>query len=134
MKRNQISSVATLVLVTVFFAATAHAELPAAAYDSLRKEANEALIIEVTNVQTNNDGSTTLVRLQANILHVERSRTGLKKGEVVTIEYAHTPGRIGPRPVPVLEKGVYPAFLHRGNGSSLNPAAHGLSFTMTPAQ
>jgi hypothetical protein len=115
------------------------AELPPGSYDSLRVSAPEAVVIEVVAVtrRPGTQGATT-VTLQAKVLTVERSNTGLKKGDVVSIRYLQIAqnGFVGPRPVPLLEKGaVYPAFLRKEPQSKMyEPAAYGESFRLTPEQ
>src|SRR5580692_11370075 len=106
-------------LVTVFvvlsFAASVHAELPPGAYNTLRIDAEEAVTIEVTSVKIALMGGDKSLTVEAKVLGVERSKSGLKKGDSVTIRYdipAKPP--IGPAPPPVLEKdSVYPAFLNK---------------------
>lgn len=119
--------------------ARVRAELPPGSYDNLRLNAPEALVIEVMNVgrklSTQNG---TAVIVQAKVLTVERSKTGLKKGDLISIHYTRMEqsGVVGPRQVPLLEKGgIYPAFLQKGTkGKIYAPAAYGDSFKMTPEE
>jgi hypothetical protein len=117
----------------------AKAELPPGSYDKLRKGAGEMLVIEIMTVQQKAiSGNKIEVTLQAKILRVEQSRTGLKPGVQMVISYSEFDPKAnrpaGARPVPILERGgVYPAFLNRANnGKSYEPAAYGESFRMMP--
>lgn len=113
------------------------AELPPGSYDRLRAVAPEALVIEVVNVGRKlGDQGRTAVIMQAKVLTVERSKTGLKKGDIISIHYTRIEqlGVVGPRQVPLLEKGgIYPAFLQKGDKDKVyEPTAYGESFKMTP--
>jgi hypothetical protein len=121
----------------VGLATVGRAELPPGSYDKLKVDADSAATILVNSVKTAqaNDGKN--VTIEAKVLGVERSKSGLKKGEFITITYfVRDPGKpfAGPRPIPLLEKDtVYPAFLVPGsNQRTFEPAAHGESFKMTP--
>jgi hypothetical protein len=123
----------------------AKAELPPGSYDKLRKGAGEMLVIEIIGVKQRTVPNYQIeVTLQAKVLKVEQSLTGLKPGAEVVISYTERdlvnrplsagPPPTGARPVPILERGsVYPAFLNRAsNGKSYEPAAYGESFRMMP--
>lgn len=123
----------------VCLAKNAHAELPPGSYDALRKKAKEAVIIQVTAVEKQPVKAGIIkVTLKAKILHVERSKTNLKKMQTIVIKYTHIDPRkvrfVGARPVPLLKQGeVYPAFLNPAKqGKFYQPAAYGESFRMTP--
>ena len=118
----------------------ARAELPPGSYDALRRDAEEALIIEVEAVHTKEvRAGMTNVMVEARVVAVERSRAGLKKHGKLTIRYESvdraklaTP-MAGPRTLPVLRKGEsYPAFLKDMGKGEFEPAAYGESFAMTP--
>lgn len=122
---------ALLCLMTV--AGLTYAELPPGSYDKLRAEADDALVIQVTGVNVDTKSTAREVTVQAKVLGVERSKSGLKKGDNITFNYRISTVQVpGPRPIPLLVKGdVYPAFL-KTMGKSLEPAAYGESFKMTP--
>lgn len=122
-----------LLLITVL-AAPAYAELPPGSYDTLRIEAQEALILQVESAKTQDRGTRIAVVLTAKVLTVERSKAGLKKGGTITIRYETIKGQAppGPRPLSILKTGeVYPAFLNKA-ADGFEPAAYGESFKMTP--
>lgn len=109
--------------------AFASAELPPGSYDQLRREAEEAVVIQVTSVRVERNGDYKQVTLGARVLRVGRSQSGLAQGDTITIKYEVSMVPFpGPRPVPILNKGqTYPAFL-RSRGNSYEPAAYGMSF------
>jgi hypothetical protein len=113
------------------------AELPPTAYNSLRTKAEEALILTVSQVQTAQlAADKTGVTLTAKVLAKERSKAGLAIGDTITITYEIiTANRPSPRRLKVLQQGqTYPAFLNRAeDGKRFQPAAYGLSFTMSPS-
>ena len=118
----------------------ARAEIPGDAYNKLRIEAAEALMIEVSSVKENKgDKGASDVTVEAKVLAAERTKSGLKKGDVVVIRYVNidlkaAPDFAGPSQTPVLKQGeVYPAFLNRQKDqTTFEPAAYGESFKMTP--
>lgn len=123
----------TTVLVVLTFSTLAHAEPPPGTYDRLRTSAEEAVTIQVTSVKETADEKANEVIVEAKVLGVERSKSGLKKGDAVTITYS-IPKVLKPGPtlVPILDKeSVYPAFLNK-QGKVFSPAAAGSSFQMTP--
>ena len=110
-----------------------------AATTSFGSDAQDAIIIEVESVTaTELKAGWNDVVLKARVIAVERSKSALKRGSVITIRYeSRDPTKVrisGPRPVPILKKGViYPAFLNGNEGMRVfEPAAFGLSFVMTP--
>jgi hypothetical protein len=127
-------------LLTSGMLPVAKAELPPGSYDKLREGATEILVIEIMAVQQKViPGNKVEVTLQAKVLGVEQSRTGLKPGAQMVISYTEFDPKAknrppGARPVPILERGsIYPAFLNRAsNGKSYEPAAYGESFRMMP--
>jgi hypothetical protein len=128
--------------VAAFVGASRHvsAELPPGAYDLLRKQAEEALIIQVVDVKTVKErGGATKVTALCKVLQVERSATGLMVGKELSLSYdipSKEGGYAGPRIAPIVEKGsVHPAFLQKQQGAAAyDLAAHGESFTMTPEE
>ena len=115
------------------------AELPPGSYDRLRREAQDAIIIEVESVTARElKAGWTDVTMTARVVYVERSKAVLKNGARITIRYeSRDPNKVnfpGPRPIPILKKGeTYPAFLNGNEGTKVfEPAAFGESFVMTP--
>jgi hypothetical protein len=114
------------------------AELPPQAYQRWQREAPEALVIEVVDVQV---GAATAERpddlgvtVRARVIEAERSASRLAPGALIRIEYATRrpggPAIVGPSSVPILSRGArYPAFLARKDkGDAYVPAAGGRSF------
>ena len=101
----------------------ARAVLPPGAYLSMQRRAPERLQIEVTSVQQekqseDKDLVTMGVSVQARVLAVRRTATGLKAGARITIFYTipqpKSPGFIGENITPLLTKGDRcPAYLER---------------------
>jgi hypothetical protein len=131
------SSVVLAMIALILAGSTARAELPPGSYDSLRIAAQEALVIETANVtsRTLRDGRIEVV-VTARVMSVERSKTGLARGAMISIRYDTYPqgsAPPGPQQLPVLRKGeFYPAFLNADGAKAFSPAAYGESFTMTP--
>ncbi|HQR07635.1 MAG TPA: hypothetical protein PLN21_12480 [Gemmatales bacterium] len=113
--------------------AIAWAELPPGTYDQLRREAEEALVIQITSVRVERDGDYKNVTLEARVLRVGRSKSGLAKDDNITIKYEVSMVPFpGPRPVSILNRNqTYPAFL-KSNGNTYEPAAYGMSFNSRP--
>jgi hypothetical protein len=139
MTAKALIGLATLVGAFGLMLSNVRAELPPGSYDKLRSEAQDAIIIEVESVTAKElKSGWTEVILKARVLAVERSKSALKRGSMITIRYqSRDPNKVkfvGPRPVPILEKGeIYPAFLNGNEGMRVfEPAAFGLSFVMTP--
>jgi len=108
---------------------SSNAELPPGTYDQLRIDADEALVLQVTSVKIVTSENYKNVTVQAKVLRVARSKSGLTKGDTVTLKYeVSTIPFPGPRPIPILQKNViYPAFLKK-RGGNFEPAAYGESF------
>ena len=100
---------------------------------SRRREADEAVILHITSVSIRANGTYKEVTIQAQIVRVGRSLSGLERGDAITVKYeVSTVPFPGPRPVPILRKNeVYPAFLNK-SGNSYVPAAFGESFNSKP--
>lgn len=117
----------------------ARAELPPSVYMQQQKSAPEAVRIEVLRVEgmidEGEEQRSDLV-VTARVLCVGRSAAGLKPGEEIAIAYAtvvkHRRGWAGPRPLPILTAGPYPAYLAKA-GDRFAPAASGWSFAAFPA-
>jgi hypothetical protein len=124
-----------LFIFTVLLSIKLFAELPPYVYTTLQKNAPESLLIKVHHLQINSSIVTdTTIRLEAEVIDVIRSKSGLKKGDRISILYrtfiSRPGGWVGPSPIPVLEKDkIYSAFLKKGEESNLYlPAAKGKSF------
>lgn len=118
---------------------TARAELPPSAYEEMKDSAPEALVITIVDTKLRTaktpEWERTSVFAKARVDSVARSKSGLKKGQIISIrtvtEKALSPGWVGPSPIPIVEKGKqYQAWLKRG-GSAYYAAARGQSF-VTP--
>lgn len=139
-RRAERSILLVLLFLVPSLAGTALAAPPPGTYDALRIEAPEVLIIEVLSVRAGEpERWTTPIRVEARVLAVERSASGLAKGDRLTIEYGFIDPEamiVGPRRVPMLvESGIYPAFLETAEGRrAYRPAAYGASFEMTPEE
>ena len=116
-----------------FLPAFALAELPPGTYDQLRRESEEAVMIQVTSVQVIRNGDYKNVTLGVRVLRVGRSKSGLSQGDTITIKYEVSMIPVtGPRPVPILNRNqMYPAYL-KSNGNTYEPAAYGMSFHSRP--
>jgi hypothetical protein len=131
---NQLFSLAIIANIST---GVSRAELPPGTYDNLRIGATEALIVQVLSVKTQKESEAGVLRvtIKAKAIAVQRSKTGVKKGSEISIQYTHDSRNIpGPRKIPVLTKGeIYPAFLSRSDNAKIyQPVAYGESFNMTP--
>jgi len=124
-----------LLLISILFTLNLHAELPPYVYEDLQKNAPEALIIVVNKVKTSSSlFSDTKVTVEAKVLRVFHSQSGLKKGDIITIFYTTVTSRprgwVGPSSLPVLkEKQKYKAFLRKDERNNYyHPDARGQSF------
>ncbi len=132
--KKRMKKVAIIALL-LLLSALCYGEIHPKYYQQDQENADEALIIRVTKVRKGCCFAcrNQKVRIHAEVLSVERSRSGLEKGSTITIRYNHfNPPRkwVGPRPVPILKKGKeYPAFLNRMKDEEYYvPAARGYSF------
>jgi len=136
MKRRNVR-VACVLCIVLGCTIAAFAALPLSALDMLRITAEEAVIIEVTRVTTDKpDRDRERVRVRAKVLATERSKAKLARGDEIDIEYERfLVPRTGPGfPAVLAEGAIVPAFLDRmRDGKTFEPAAHGESFVMTPA-
>ncbi len=123
-----------LLLITAGFCS---AELPPYVYQQQQAKAPEALELKILSVQVRKteDGRDTHsdVTVQARVQKVERSKTNLKPGDSIRLEYHRTVRTVPmPRPseLPLLRKGqTISAFLQRkGRTKIYVPAAGGKSF------
>jgi len=119
------------------------AEIAPFYYERMQKSAPEALAIDVIavdkSVKKTDEGSFISLTVQARVRQVERSASGVKVGDVITIAYGvadYTAPRPGMGEPPVLQKGQYlMAYLQKEKeekGARYELAAHGRSF-VTPS-
>ena len=95
-----------------------------------RDRASEKLVLNVLKVTVARKGLSSDVTAKAKVQLVRQSRTGLKKGDKITIKYTSRslPKRAsGPKATPVISKGKIGAFLHGSKGTYF-PAARSMSF------
>jgi hypothetical protein len=113
------------------------AELPPSVYQQWRQAAPESLAIKVLSVkqtvQNEPNEKRVGVAVQAQVLTVERSQSGIKPGAIITINYVHHEydrTLAGPSQVPILRAGQEcSAYLKKDeNRASYSPAAGGHSF------
>jgi hypothetical protein len=117
-------------------ASSVRAELPAAAYAQMQREAPEAVTIHVLSVacvETMHPVAVDVaVTVLARVTAVERTASCLKPGALIRITYTHRRQAVpppGPGEVPILEVWkTYPAFLER-RGEAFRPAARSHSFS-----
>jgi hypothetical protein len=131
--------IATMIPIEFPIAPSAQAEIPPGSYDKLRINAEEALIIKVVNVNRRLTGNRefTLISVKAQVVAVQRSKTGIKPGRKISIQYeSQHPNSTMPGPgrSAILQVGeYYPAFLNISEDQkTYSPAAYGKSFNMTP--
>jgi hypothetical protein len=111
------------------------ADLPPSWYKNLQDFAPEALTIQVQSVTTKPIkqvwGQQIYVTVMARVEQAERTRDGLKPGQVIQIRYLHnryTKPQNGARELPILQRNQkYPAFLEPDKKHYV-PAAGGYSF------
>lgn len=123
--------------VATALVAPLRAELPPQVYMDLQKKAEEVMEIRADEVISKPKGlldrSSYTETVKATVIEVTRSRSGVKKGDVITIIYQRqglTDGRVGPSPAPQLKQGAqYPAFLVKGEDGNFSVAARGMSFS-----
>ena len=106
----------------------AHAEIAPKYYAMGQKSAPEAVTIQVKSATASvcwfNACDAREVVVTATVKSVERTQSGLKPGQVITIEYKSVPmdGRSGPRPIPGRTTCSQP-----NRGSSPTPSAAALA-------
>lgn len=130
--------VLSVILAAMFAcAAPAKAELPPEAYAHFQAESPEVLQIRIEQVSSKPvslfDWSKRIESVQATVLKVTRSKSGVKTGDRISIRYERLipkGGWAGPSPAPQLEKGKeYPAYLEKTTDGIYSLAAKGMSFS-----
>jgi hypothetical protein len=117
------------------------AELPPGTYEKLKKEAQEVLQLRITKVTQSEEGEPDIPRFicDAQILAVERSKAGHKKGDEIRFHSYHVTekalrqGFAGPQSPPLLKAGwTGRVYLNAMEGEEeLDLAAYGQSFEPT---
>jgi hypothetical protein len=121
----------------VLFLATAalFAELSPQEYRLLQLAAPEQLEIEVDKVRASAGGG--LVGIDATVVRVNKSASGLKPGKSIRIYYHYDPNpkpAPGLDPMPLLElRKRYPAYLAKNAKGNFEPVARSRSFAPVPA-
>lgn len=125
-----------MAVISAMVATTAYAELAPEVYIELQSKAPEVLKIRVDAVASSPEGlfkrSKWTENVTATVVDIVRTRSGLKKGDTIHLEYTRIipeKGWVGPAPAPQLMKGrEYMAFLSKTEAGSFSLAARGLSF------
>ena len=140
---NYIHCFFLLVLSLITLVLDAFAEMPPRAYENMQRRAPEYVTIKVkaTNMdetKTSGEWKEERMSVQAEVLQVERSKSGLKAGDLIHIKYTNTKQRdplsgataVWARPVPRLREGTTcPAYLWKSEDKAdYEPAAGGFSF------
>ncbi len=118
----------------------ASAEIQPKYYAQMQASAPEVIYLDVKDVDLEwclISCESRDVVVQATVVSVERSATGLKTGQAIVVKYVHfspSGGWVGPRPTPVLQKGKTVAYLSRAAAGHYEPAARGYSFDTVPSE
>ena len=124
-------------LVSITVMTTAYAELPPGSYEKLKASAQEKLKVKIVAVEEKAQSDRRLdVQFTAEVLKVERSKSGLRPGDKIQIRSYHwTKGYLGPKNPPLLPVGwVGIAYLNKEDGNAKDTgtiysiAAYGDSF------
>jgi hypothetical protein len=134
---------AARILIALLIATAAFAEVAPEVYEEMQRKAPEVLQLEVVDVDVDRElrkpygcrffefEVSRHVTVKAKVLSVVRSRSGVRAGSVIEIEYEslrQCSGWSGPRPIPLLvKKERVRAYLEKGEGG-FAPAAMGASF------
>lgn len=122
------------IFLLTFYASKLCAELPPYVYDNLKQSAAEIVDIKVKKVQTSFfEIRQKEVTLEAEVVSVQLSKSGLKAKDTITIFYVHEIrpfGMVGPSTLPLLDENeIYHAYLTFDSVSKKYvPAARGQSF------
>lgn len=130
------------ILIYMLFISHLYAELPPYVYENLQKKSPEVLMIKATKVTSPSNlfnlfnlfNHSREVTVEAKVLRVRTSKSGLKAGDIITIFYTTVTSRpsgwVGPSSLPILkESEIYDAFLTKSvEGNYYIPSARGQSF------
>lgn len=131
-------SIITGLLLSFITATLLNAEIAPEYYAEDQRNAGEFIRVRVTDSDLDwcFFCSERDVKLEARVLEVLRSESGLKKSDKIIITYttrlSHPGGWAGPRPIPVPEEGYETeAYLNKQKGTEniYLPAARGYSFS-----
>ena len=142
MKKSRVTNCSVLTAAVALCAGlmTAHAELPPGAYEELKKNASELLTVKILKVETpEGKKGHFLVLLTAKVLGVTRSKSGVEKGQTISIGSYHVTkkarkeGFVGPRIPPLLSAGWEgKVYLNKNQDKNVYAiAAYGESFEET---
>ena len=135
--RLRIPLLLVAVHVLLALVTTASAELPPGSYEKLKADAQEKLKIKIVAVEEKSQSDRRLdVQFTAEVLAVERSKSGLRPGDKIQIKSYHwTKGYVGPKNPSLLPVGwVGIAYLNKADGNAKDAgkvysiAAYGDSF------
>jgi len=124
----------TVIFLLFFCISALFAELPPYVYDNLKQAAAEEIVMEVKKVRTSFFAiGKKEVTLEIKVVSVQKSKSGLKAGDLLTVFYLHEMrplGMVGPSTLPLLDKNkIYHAYLTFDDVSKRYvPAARGQSF------
>jgi hypothetical protein len=125
------------------------AELPPSVYEDLQRAAPEALSIQVMDVEVHRSIAKPSacsfldfeVRrkaiVRARVIGVIRSKSGVRPGDVIAIDYTSVKpchGVNGPRPIELLKEGDRVSAFLTKSGSVFVPAARGGTFSVLSAR
>jgi hypothetical protein len=132
----------------LFLASAVLADLSPDVYKELQRNAPEALYIQVLSVGVHRSFAKPAgcslfdfevirnVKVQARVVRVVRSATGVHPDDIIDIEYSsisRCSDWNGPRSIQLLRKGdlMYAFLARRGRTASFDPAARGATFSAT---
>jgi len=123
----------SVILIVSIFATQATAELPPYAYAESQQDSPEKLVVKVLSTSREDVEDGLLVEMQAQVMSIARTASGLSEGDVITIVYGqknNPDGMVGPGPIPLLREGITsPAFLiFNKNKAVYYPSAGSFSF------
>lgn len=136
------------IVILLIVSTAALADLSPDVYKDLQRKAPEVLSIQVSSVDVHRSFAKPSgcaffdfevirnVNVEARVIRVVRSATGVHPGDVIEIEYSsisRCSDWNGPRSIPLLRKGemVYAFLARRGRTASFDPAARGATFSVS---
>jgi len=136
------------IAILPILAAVVLADMSPDVYKDLQRKAPEILEIRVLSVDVHRRFSKPSgcsffdfevirnVKLEASVVRVVRSASGIHAGDIVEIEYSsinRCSDWNGPRSIPMLRKGdqTYAFLARRGRTTLFDPAARGATFSVT---
>ena len=138
MKKTVLGLLALIVSQACLPTTQLWAKLPPGMYTSLKKEATEVLILQVTKVIKTDKSNHGIddYQCEARVVSVDRSMQGIKQGQIIRFSSYHVTsqarrsGFVGPTSPPLLRPGWYGRiYLNKGRKENLlEPAAYGQSF------